>query len=125
MADKTDIEALRRRAKKLNTADAMDIFIDLLLNKLAEEVQKNDASESGFWGKACARETQRANRAEAKLANPVVLRKVIEPDDVDSILDPSANPDEYAKCVGSDMWNAAMSFAVRSIYSSGFTVKGE
>lgn len=107
------------------TAISLLTHIAVLRDNLEAERQRTDASEDGFWGRACARETQRANMAEAKLANPVVLRKVIEPDDVNSILDSTANPDEYAKCVGSDMWNAAMDFAVRSICKSGFTVKEE
>lgn len=98
-----------------------------LENQLEAERQRADDLVLHVNTQANMREKAEAEIAalKAKLANPVVLRKVIEPDDVDSILDPTANPDEYAKCVGSDMWNAAMAFAVRSIHKSGFTVKGD
>ena len=40
---------------------------------------------------------------------------LIKPEDVKGILDPTANPDEYACCVGSDMWNACCAEVLRRI----------
>lgn len=149
MTDTTDIKALRAETWDLHTMQDATEFADRLLDLLEAERQRADANTQEIrrlefqwenraptqwaYDQTCTAlhaQRERAEKAEAeiavlkaKLANPVVLRKVIEPDDVDSILDPTANPDEYAKCVGSDMWNAAMTFAVKATYAAGFTVK--
>lgn len=44
-------------------------------------------------------------------APPVPLLKLpddIQPEDVPGIIDPTAHPDEYACCVGRDVWNACI-----------------
>lgn len=52
----------------------------------------------------------------APAAVPVdVVPGSIEPEDVSDILDPTANPDEYACCVGRDMWEACRAAILRRI----------
>lgn len=36
------------------------------------------------------------------------LPESIQPDDVPRIIDSTANPDEYARCVGKDVWDACL-----------------
>lgn len=52
----------------VDTAQQAADVIRALLDQLEAERQRTDEYEKGFWGKACARETQRANKAEAELA---------------------------------------------------------
>lgn len=54
---------------------------------------------------------------------PVVLPKEIEPWEVIDILDPTANPEDYACCVGADMYNAAIKACRRSVQAAGGIVK--
>jgi len=44
------------------------VAVSHLLRLLEAERQRADAAETGLWGRSCARETQRANKAEAELA---------------------------------------------------------
>jgi len=39
---------------------------------------------------------------------PLKLPISIEPEDVPGLIDPTANPDEYACCVGKDVWDACL-----------------
>lgn len=54
---------------------------------------------------------------------PVVLPKEIEPYEVKTILDPTANVDEYSECVGADMWNAAIKASRMAIEAASGLVK--
>lgn len=54
---------------------------------------------------------------------PVVLPKEIDPREVIDILDPTANPEDYACCVGADMYNAAIKASRAAIEAAGGIVK--
>lgn len=53
----------------------------------------------------------------------VVLPRKIEPWEVIDILDPTANPEDYACCVGADMYNTAIKACHKSLQSAGVGVE--
>lgn len=152
MTDTTDITALRAESANLMillhkeglggevTLTAAKFFDDVF-RLLEAEHQRNDESEAGFWGRACARETQRANTAEvaaksykntaevackeiaalkSKLDNPVVLKPAYTQSDYNLL--GLETCDAYGLAWGS---SATRDDAVKQIREAGFTVKGE
>lgn len=90
-------------------------FFDDVFRLLEAESARGDASE-GFWGRAAARETNRATKAyveieelKAKLATPVVMPEL-----------PLAIGDFTAAAM-----KAVRRLDVQAIQKAGFTVKGE
>lgn len=81
----------------------------------AEAVGSDKAAEdSVYW-------MNRYKELESRTVT-VKLPDKIEPDEVPDILDPTANPDEYACCVGADMWNKALAACRQTLNTAGIQV---